>query len=252
MRFTSTPSDDHNQPCMTPPRTLPSALLLLALAALSLPGLSLPALAADRKAPPINPAPQYPLFETHEKEHVSVAADPCAKVDDCKFFRNPYLSHGFLPIRVIITNDGDQPLDLNDVRIQFISADKDIIPAALPEDLNRRLYSKKAAQGRSMPLPFPGAHIPISAGEQVDKKITDDDRDFGFPSTTVAPHTTQAGYLFYDVKDLDDPVLKHATLFLKEMKIQGTKSYLFDFNLPFDKWLAAQPAPPKKEAAPVK
>ncbi len=231
---------------MNPPRTLLLPTLALVLAALSL-----PAHAADKKAPPANPAPQYPLFEAHDKEHVSIAADPCAKADDCKFFRNPYLSHGFLPVRVIITNDGDQPLSLDDVRIQFISADKDTIPAALPEDLNRRLYSKKAAAGHNVPLPFPGAKI-HTPGEKIDKKISDDDRDFGFPSTTVAPHTTQAGYLFYDVKELDDPILRHATLYLKEIKVQGAKGYLFDFNLPFDKWLAAQPAPPKKEAAPVK
>jgi len=32
--------------------------------------------------------------------------------------------------------------------------------------------------------------------------------DFGFQATTVEPHSTLAGYLFYDIRDLDDPVLK--------------------------------------------
>ena len=107
-----------------------------------------------------------------------------------------------------------------------------------------------------MPLPFPGARIPISSGAQIDKKITDDDRDFGFPGTTVAPHTTTSGYLFYDIKDLDDPAMRHATLYLKEIKFAGTppkdaKSQLFDFNLPFDKWLAAQPKPENKSTGPT-
>ncbi len=205
--------------------------------------------AADRKAPPAKPATEYTLFETHANEHVSVAAEPCDKPADCSFFRNPYVQHGFLPVRVIITNDGDQPLTLDDVRIQFISENKDILPAALPEDLNRRLYSKKAAAGRNIPLPFPGTKI-HTPGEQVDKKITDDDRDFGFPSTVVAPHSTQAGYLFYDIKELDDPAMRHATLYLKEIRVQGQKKQLFDFNLPFDKWLAAQPKPVKKMPPP--
>jgi hypothetical protein len=223
---------------MIPPRSLALALLLAA---------ALPALAADKHAaPPAKPANQYTLFEAHPNEKVTVAAEPCDDPKDCPFFRNPYVQHGFLPVRVIITNDGDKPLTLDDVRIQFISADKDVVPAALPEDLQRRLYSRKSATGRSIPLPFPGAHIPISAGEQVDKKITDDDHDFGFPSTTVPAHGTQSGYLFYDIREFDDPAMKHAELYLKEIRIQGEKTQLFDFNLPFDKWLAAKPAPPKK------
>ena len=167
MRFVPAPSDDHNQPHMNPHHsvtlrhTFATALPSLRGALLgSMLALTPFTQAADKKPPPAKPATQYPLFETHEKEHVSIAADPCDTLEACPFFRNPYIRHGFLPVRVIITNDADTPLDLNDVRIQFISENKDIIPAALPEDLNRRLYSKKAAQGRSMPLPFPGAPRP--------------------------------------------------------------------------------------------
>jgi hypothetical protein len=242
MRFLFGPSEDHNQPSMNPPRALVLAALL---------ALPLSTFAADKKMPPAKPASEYTLFESHPNEKVTVAAEPCDKPDQCAFFRNKYIEHGFLPVRVIITNDGDKPLTLDDVRIQFISEDKDILPAALPEDLQRRLYSRKSAQGRRMPLPFPGASIPITAGEQVDKKITQDDQDFGFPSTTVAPHSTSSGYLFYDIRGLDDPAMRHATLFLKEIRWQGESKMLFDFNLSFDKWLAAQPKPPSKTVTPA-
>jgi len=242
MRFLFNPSEDHNQPSMNPPR----ALLLAALLALPL-----SAFPADKKMPPAKPASEYTLFEPHPNEKVTIAAEPCEKPDQCSFFRNKYVEHGFLPVRVYITNDGDKPLTLDDVRIQFISENKDILPAALPEDLQRRLYSRKSAQGKRMPLPFPGASIPITSGEQVDKKITQDDQDFGFPSTTVAAHSTASGYVFYDIRDLDDPAMRHATLYLKEIRYQGEKKQLFDFNLPFDKWLAAQPAPVKKTPTPA-
>lgn len=238
----------HNRGIMILRRGLAPALLVTVFAAL-LCGAPV-ARGADRKAPPVKPAGEYTLFETHANEHVTVAAEPCEKQADCLFFRNPYVQHGLLPVRVIITNDGEQALTLDDVRIQFISENKDVLPAALPEDLNRRLYSKKAAAGHNIPLPFPGAKI-HTPGEQVDKKITDDDRDFGFASTTVAPHSTAAGYLFYDIKELDDPAMRHATLYLKEIRVQGQKKQLFDFNLAFDKWLAAQPRPVKKTDAPA-
>ncbi|WP_128911294.1 hypothetical protein [Granulicella sibirica] len=222
----------------------PLAILALVAACASL-------YAADKKAPPAKPANQYTLFEDHPKEHVAVAAEPCDEPANCSFFRNAYVQHGFLPVRVIITNDSDKPLTLDDVRIQFISENKDILPAALPEDLNRRLYSKKASSGHSIPMPFPGTNIHTHP-EAVDKKITDDDRDFGFPDTTVAPHTTQSGYLFYDIRELDDPAMRHAQLYLKEIKFKDSNTQLFDFNLPFDKWLAAQPKPAPKPTTPTK
>jgi hypothetical protein len=72
--------------------------------------------AADKKAPPAKPASQYLAFDAHPNEKVTVAADPCDDPKDCSFFRLPYLQHGFMPIRVVFTNDSDAPLSLDDAR----------------------------------------------------------------------------------------------------------------------------------------
>lgn len=194
--------------------------------------------AADkrRQAPPTKPAAQYLASDTHGNEHVTVAADPCTDPKLCDFFRLPYLQHGFIPVRVIISNDSDHALTLDDVRIQFISANHDVIPAATLEDINRRLFSTRSAMGTKIPLiPLTIHHTPV------DKKVTEDDTDFGFQSTTVNPHSTVAGYLFYDVRELDDPPLRHAELYLKMIHSLDSKQQLFAFSIPFDKWLAAQP-----------
>ncbi|MEO6804833.1 MAG: hypothetical protein ABI286_02515 [Edaphobacter sp.] len=199
--------------------------------------LAVTSFAADkpRKAPPAKPANQYAAFDAHPREQVTIAADPCNDPRDCPFFRLPYVQHGFLPIRVIITNDGDTALSLDDVRIQFISAHNDKIPAALLDDINRRLFSMRDAKGTKIPLiPLTIHHAPV------DKKITEDDNDFGFQGTVVNAHSTLAGYLFYDIKDLDDPALKGAELYVKMIHTLDGKKQLFDFNIPFDKWLAAQ------------
>jgi hypothetical protein len=201
-------------------------------------------LASDkpRKAPPAQSANQYAAFDAHPKEQVTVAAEPCQNTRDCDFFRLPYPSHGLIPVRVIFTNDSDAPLTLDDVRIQFISVNNDKIPAATLDDINRRLFSTKSAVPTKVPIiPITIHHAPI------DKKITEDDNDFGFTTTTVKPHSTLAGYLFYDVHQLDmEYPLKGAQLYIKMVYTapdkDGNKKQLFDFNIPFDKWLAAQSA----------
>jgi len=204
--------------------------------------LTLPSFANDKQAPPPKPASQYAAFDTHPQEKVTIAADPCTDSHDCSFFRLPYIQHGFIPVRVIITNDGDTALSLDDVRIQFISVNHDVIPAATLEDLNRRLFNMSQARGTKVPVyPFPIHHAPV------DKKITEDDNDFGFQSTTVNAHSTLAGYLFYDVKDLDDPVLKGASLYLKMIRTLDSKKELFSFTIPFDKWLAANSPSPQTD-----
>ncbi|MEO8734937.1 MAG: hypothetical protein ABI380_00205 [Edaphobacter sp.] len=198
-------------------------------------------LAAKHEAPPVRPANQYAAFDTHSNEHVTIAADPCNDPAQCSFFRLPYVQHGFIPVRVVITNDGDTALTLTDVRIQFISAANDKVPAADLEEINRRLFNLKKSMGTHLPLP-----IPITVHhEAVDKKITQDDNDFGFRSTTVNPHTTLGGYLFYDVRGIDDPPLKGAQIYVKMIHTLDNKHELFPFIIPLDKWLAANPSASK-------
>jgi hypothetical protein len=204
------------------------------------------AAAADKKAPPAKPASQYDTFDAHPKEQVIIAAEPCDDPADCKFFRLPYIQHGLIPIRVIITNDSDRALSLDDARIQFISANNDVIPAATDDDLNRRLFTVKSVAGTKIPMPAP---LPsITRHPNIDKKITQDENDFGFQGTVVNAHSTLAGYLFYDVKSLDDPALKGAQLYVKMVHTLDGKQNLFAFSIPLDKWLAAQDKKEKNAA----
>ena len=194
---------------------------------------------ANKSAPPPNPAASYPANEAHSSDHLTVAADPCDDPKQCPFFRLPYIQHGLLPVRVIFTNDGDLALQLSDARMQFISAANDKIPAATEEEINRRLFTYKSTKPIHIPLdPFPVQRTPV------DKKIAQDDTDFGFKSTVVQPHSTLAGYLFYDITGIDDPALKGAVLYIKMIYTMDGKQELFDFNVPFDKWLAANPNAP--------
>lgn len=199
--------------------------------------------ASDHKtAPPAKPAAEYAANETHPDEHVTIAADPCDDPKLCSFFRLPYIQHGLLPIRVVITNDSDRALTLEDARMQFISASNEKIPAATEDDINRRIFTLRSTQGTKIPLiPITIHHAPV------DKKITDDDNDFGFQGTVVNAHSTLAGYLFYDIKGLDDPALKGAELYVKMIHTLDQKKELFSFSIPLDKWLAANPTAPSNQ-----
>ncbi len=214
------------------------ALALLPIIAAAL--LCLPArAAAHRSAPPAKSAATYPANDTHPDEHLTIAADPCDDPKLCPFFRLPYIQHGLLPIRVIVSNDGDRALQLDNARIQFITAANDKLPAANEDEINRRLFTLHSTQPIRIPLdPFPVKRTPV------DKKITQDDDDFGFQGTIVNAHSTLAGYLFYDIKGLDDPALAHAQLYVKMVHTLDGKQELFSFTIPFDKWLAANPNAP--------
>lgn len=204
------------------------------------------ALGADHKPPPAKAAAAYAAFEMHPLEHVTVAAEPCDDSKDCAFFRLPYIQHGFIPIRVVVTNDSDRALSLDDARIQFISANRDTIPAATDEDLNRRLFNIKNTKDTKIPLIVVPISIPIHHAP-VDKKITEDEDDSGFHGTIVNAHSSLDGYLFYDMRGLDDPPLQHAELYLKMIHTLDGKVELFAFTIPLDKWLAVKPSVPATE-----
>jgi hypothetical protein len=195
--------------------------------------------AAEHAPPPPGIASSYPAFDAHPDEHVTIAADPFNTPSKASFLRVEYLNLGFLPIRVIITNDGDKPISLDQARIHFIPSSGDKIPAAEPEDVERRATSIKNT-GKKIPLPLP-VQIPGMTGKPKNKdpKIEADFHEFEYQAIVVEAHTTRAGFLFYDIEGLTDP-LRGAKLYLRKLQSADGKD-LFYFEIPFDKYLAAQP-----------
>jgi hypothetical protein len=185
-----------------------------------------------RKPTPPLPAQQYPLHETHAADHLTIAAEPGDTKATAPNTRLDYYAHGFLPIRVIVTNDSDLAVNLDDARIHLIAADGSSIPAATDDDLQRGMFTLKSATGtrHTIPLPIP---IPITTGKSdIDKKVLADDNDFSFQTTTVAPHATVSGYLFYDINNLDAPILDHATLELRKVRLAANNKALDTFEIP--------------------
>lgn len=198
--------------------------------------LALPALASDHTPPPVQPATSFAAVEVHDDEKVAIAAEPYDTKEKASIFKVDYLSHGVMPVRLIVTNNGDRPISLRDARILFLTAGGDKIQAAEPEDVER-LMTRKEREGGKVPMPGPIPAIKLKP-KASDKEIEQDFDTFEYQALVVEPHTTRAGFLFYDVSDLDHP-LRGAKLHLHELRDADGKE-LFYFEIPFDKYLKSK------------
>lgn len=209
----------------------PLSLVLLFVA-----GAALPAAAHDHKVPAVQPATSFAAVEVHEKEKVAIAAEPYDTKEKESIFRIDYLSHGVMPVRLIVTNLGDRPISLRDARILFQTPAGDRIQAAEPDDVER-LMTRKEREGEKIPMPgpIPSIHMKPKASN---KDVEADFDEFEYGALVVEPHTTRAGFLFYDVSELDNP-LKGSKLHLHEVRDADGKE-LFYFEIPFDKYLQSK------------
>jgi len=190
--------------------------------------------ASDHKIPPPKDASTYASYDAHATDHVVIAAEPYDTKKKDKIFRVDYVENGFMPIYIVVTNNGDKPISLDQARIDFISAEGDRISAAQPEDIERRMTHITGA-GKVIPLPAPLPPMK-SKPKTPDKKIEEDFSDFEYSAITVPPHSTRAGFLFYDMQGLGNTPLKGATLNLRDLR-DGNGKELFFFQIPLDKYL---------------
>jgi hypothetical protein len=197
---------------------------------------ALPVAANDRTPPAVQPATSFPAVEVHTDEHVAIAAEPYDTKEKESIFRVDYLSHDVMPIRLIVTNQGDRPISLADARILFETADGDRIRAAEPEDVER-MMTQKERQGSRIPLPAPLPPLHVKPKGSI-QEIEDDFNTFEYSALAVEPHTTRAGFLFYDVSGLKDP-LAGAKLYLHDLRDADGKQ-LFYFEIPFNKYLQSK------------
>ncbi|MDR3748355.1 MAG: hypothetical protein P4M04_09420 [Acidobacteriota bacterium] len=208
----------------------------LGLIPLVLLGLALPTRASDHTPPPVQPATSFAAVEVHQDEKVAIAAEPYDTKEKESIFRVDYLGHGVMPVRLVVTNLGDKPISLRDARILFQTAAGDRIQAAEPEDVER-LMTRKEREGSSIPMPGPLPKIKLKP-KASNKEIEQDFDNFEYQALVVEPHTTRAGFLFYDVSELAHP-LRGAKLHLHALRDADGKD-LFYFEIPFDKYLQSK------------
>jgi hypothetical protein len=117
-----------------------------------------------------------------------------------------------------------------------VTADGERIQAAEPEDVERTM-TRKDRQGSKIPLPAPLPPIHTKP-KGSNKEIEQDFDTFEYSALAVEPHTTRAGFLFYDVSGLSDPLVG-AKLLLRKLRDADGKE-LFYFEIPFSKYLQSK------------
>ena len=193
---------------------------------------ALPLSAKQHKIPTPKNASTYACHDGHAS--VVIAAEPYNAKEQEKLFRVSYIDNGFMPIYLVVTNNSDEPISLDQARIDFISAERDRIPAAVPGDVERRMTH---LHGPGAPIPLPAPLPPLRRKPKTpDKKIEQDFDDFEYSAATVPPHSTRAGFFFYDVQGLGPTPLKGARLAVRDIRTASGKE-LFTFEIPFDKYL---------------
>ena len=211
-------------------RVLSSAALVLALAVCVWAG-------KEFMLPRAFPAKTYPAHDEHPMEKVTIAADPYDLADKASIFTVNYADHEFMPIYFIVTNDSDQPISLGDMKVQLNFRDRSKAAPARLDDILRRITVIKQRGGeipRSYPIPLPKKQkggIPKGALDELDKAM--------FKARAVEPHGTQAGFFFFDIEGLKNP-LNGATLYVTDVKDNNGKELMY-FEIPLEKYLSYTP-----------
>jgi hypothetical protein len=181
--------------------------------------------------PEAKSAINYPAHDFHRDEKVAIAADPYDKPDKAKIFSTNFAEHGFMPIFFIVTNDGDQPVSIANMEIMLTTANHSKLTPVTTDDLYRRLSNPQSST-RPSPLPLPHK---VKGG--LSKKEMDEIETSQFAAKAVEPHTTQSGFLFFDVGGIDS-VLRGANIDISGV-IDARGTELLYFEIPTDKYLDA-------------
>jgi hypothetical protein len=182
--------------------------------------------------PQAQPAKTYPAHDEHPLENVAVGVDPYDLAEKTTIFSVRYSEIGFMPIFVVVTNDGSQPVELSGMKAQLVTVNRAKLAPANEDDIARRL-TRPSANTNKYPIPFPTKKIKGGLSKQALEEI----QNAEFVAKAVEPHSTQSGFLFFDVSDLSTP-LAGAHFYLTGVR-DAKGNELMYFEIPLEKYLSA-------------
>jgi hypothetical protein len=192
-------------------------------------------LAAKNLVKPVaQPAFNYPAHDLHRDEKVTIAADPYDTAEKARIFSVDFQEGGFLPVFFVITNDGDQPISMVNMEVTLITAHHSKLTPSSTADISRRL-SNPQAQTRPSPIPIPRKKVKGTLSPKEMEEIESSQ----FAAKAVEPHSTQSGFLFFDVGEISSP-LAGANIDVTGVNDAKGNELLY-FEISMDKYLNAPP-----------
>jgi hypothetical protein len=159
----------------------------------------------DFVPPKANNATTYASKDAHPNEHVTAAVDVYNAAPKSDIFITHFSEEGILPVLLVITNDGDQPITVNKMQAELVTAHRNKLEALDVDDVFRRVAhiqgSSSNPNPRVGPIPLPGGTKNKKAQQQFDELTR-----AKFTAAAVEPHSTQSGFLFFDVRGVSQPV----------------------------------------------
>jgi hypothetical protein len=218
---------------MKAPRFSSVVCLLVLLAASAAP-------AKDKKVfdpPAAYHANSYPARTYDAREHLTIAADPYDTADKATIFAGDYVSSGLLPVRLIISNDGDAPIALTDLKVEMVTNMRDKLQPQRTEDIMRRLSRTDSRPDERIEVPLPIPHR--KPKKAVKEEVQDEIGRAQFMAKAVEPHSTQSGFLFFDVSGISNP-LAGANLYVNGIRNSKGEELIY-YEIPMEKYLSYTP-----------
>ena len=159
----------------------------------------------DFVPPKASTAATYACRDAHPNEHVTAAVDVYNTSPKGDIFITHFSDEGILPVFLVITNDGDQPITVNKMQAELVTAHHDKLEGLDVDDVFRRVAHIKGSSSnpnpRVGPIPLPGGTKNKKAQQQYDELMR-----AKFTAEAVEPHSTKSGFLFFDVQRVSQPV----------------------------------------------
>ena len=176
-------------------------------------------------------ASTYASKDSHPNEKVTIALDVYDSSPKDDVFTTRYVQEGILPVFFVVSNDGDKPISVTKMHAQLVTSSRAKLDALSVDDVMRRVahvnVSSTNPGGRTTPIPIPGTGGKNKKAQQQFEEVS----HAKFSAYAVEPHSTQAGFLFFDIQDVRNPVAG-AHLYIDGVRdAGGTELMYFDIPL---------------------
>jgi len=177
--------------------------------------------------PKADSANTYPSKDAHTNEKVTVALDVYNSAPKDDIFITRYGQEGILPVFLVITNDGDQPISVKGMGAQLVTGRRAKLEALDVEDVFRRVAH---IQGSSNPRQVGPITIPSNKNKKAQQQYDEITRAH-FAAEAVEPHTTRAGFLFFDIENVQQPVVGSHLYLTGVLDSRGNELMYFEIPL---------------------
>jgi len=182
----------------------------------------------DFVMPKAENASTYPSKDSQPSAKITVAIDPYNTAPKDDIFNTRYVQEGILPMFLVITNDGDKPISVTKMSSELVTATHAKLEALTSDEVMRRVLHVNASStnpGRVGSIPIPGGNKNTKAQPQIEEI-----NRARFSAFAVEPHSTQSGFLFFDIEDVHNP-LQGAHVYLTGVRDAGGNELMY-FDIP--------------------